>query len=79
MKKVVGMNEVPDWVEGADNLAKYVAFYNGRRLDSEGKLQISMDIPCPIWCREHGLFWSRPDHHLQGEGCPDCEAEDAEL
>ena len=25
-----------------------------------------------ISCKEHGEFWIRPDHHLQGQGCPKC-------
>jgi len=26
-----------------------------------------------IICPEHGEFWQRPDHHLNGSGCPKCK------
>ena len=29
-------------------------------------------IPVAIICREHGMFWQRPDEHLRGKGCPAC-------
>lgn len=31
---------------------------------------VKVEIGCPI--RNHGYFWQRPHHHLEGEGCPIC-------
>lgn len=28
--------------------------------------------PVPIICREHGVFYQKPDKHLSGQGCPLC-------
>jgi len=31
---------------------------------------VKVEIGCPV--RNHGYFWQRPHHHLEGEGCPLC-------
>lgn len=32
-----------------------------------------------INCKQHGMFFQRPDHHLQGIGCPKCNSSKGEL
>ena len=37
--------------------------------------EVYMDIPITIICKEHGEFTMTPQKHLEGHGCPECDAE----
>ena len=36
------------------------------------KEYVNNRTPVPIICREHGVFYQRPEKHLAGQGCPVC-------
>lgn len=48
--------------------------HNGK-YDYSEVVYVNTDTDVCIICPKHGRFWQRPDHHLNGSGCPECKRE----
>jgi len=45
---------------------------HGNEYDYSGIIYNGYDNKIPIICKEHGVFYQTPHHHLQRRGCPKC-------
>ena len=45
---------------------------HGNKYDYSKTKYVNSNTKICVICPEHGEFWTRPDHHLNGVGCPVC-------
>lgn len=45
---------------------------HGNKYDYSKFQYVNNQTKSAIKCSIHGIFFQRPNHHLQGQGCPDC-------
>ena len=46
---------------------------HGDKYDYSKVEYVDAKTPVCIICPEHGEFWQRPSHHINGVGCPNCQ------
>ena len=59
------------FVDMSNNIHDFVYKYNNDYINSKTKVVII--------CQKHGEFLMTPNHHLKGQGCPDCKRSIGEI
>ncbi len=44
----------------------------GRTFSYDNSVYIGAKAPIEVRCKKHGAFWTTPNNHLNGSGCPKC-------
>ena len=58
-------SNVDDFIEKAQKI-------HNNKYDYSNVIYINCETKVCIICPEHGEFWQKPHHHLNGVGCPEC-------
>ena len=65
--------------KSTDEFVKMAKLVHGNEYDYSKVTYFKTTEKVSILCRRHGLFWQRPDDHIQKKGCPKCKGNKSQL